>query len=224
LNPVYCTNVIIRGVTVETDGPNTDGCDPDSCTDVWIKDCTFSNGDDCIAIKSGRDHDGRRVNIPSENIVIQDCRFAAGHGGVTLGSETAGGIRNVFAERCSFNSPDLDMAMRFKTNPARGGFIEDVYLRDCTVKTAKYGIHMTLRYGAGGRRDGDTPPSVRNIDIRDSQFGALTKGPIVIEGYAPTNRITDVTVAECAFQPSKAGMVVTNASRVALFGIRGLKP
>ena len=222
LNPVYCTNVTIRGVTVETRGPNTDGCNPDSSRDVWIKDCTFNNGDDCIAIKSGRDHDGRRVNIPSENIVIQDCRFAAGHGGVTMGSETAGGIRNVFAERCSYDSPDLDMAMRFKTNPARGGFVEDVYIRDCTVKTAKYGIHMTLRYGSGGRRDGDTPPTMRNIDIRNSTFGTLTKGPIFIEGYSPENKIMDVTISDCTFEPTKKGMTVTNAMRVVLVNVKGV--
>ncbi len=222
LNPVYCTNVTIRGVTVETRGPNTDGCDPDSCTDVWIKDCTFSNGDDCIAVKSGRDHDGRRVNIPSENIVIQDCRFAAGHGGVTMGSETAGGIRNVFAERCHFDSPDLDMAMRFKTNPARGGYVEDIYIRDCTVKTAKFGIHMTLRYGSGGRRDGDHPPVMRNIDIRNSIFGTLTKGPIFVEGYSPSNLITDVTIANCVFEPSKKPCVITNAARIELIDVKGV--
>lgn len=221
LNPVYCTNVIIRGVTVETRGPNTDGCDPDSCMDVWIKDCTFNNGDDCIAVKSGRDHDGRRVNIPSENIVIQDCRFAAGHGGVTMGSETAGGIRNVFAERCHFDSPDLNMALRFKTNPARGGYVEDIYIRDCTVKTAKFGIHMTLRYGAGGRRDGDHPPVMRNIDIRNSTFGTLTKGPIFIEGYSPSNQISDVTIANCTFAGSKQPTVITNAARVSLVDVKG---
>lgn len=222
LNPVYCTNVTVRGVTVETDGPNTDGCNPDSCVDVWIKDCTFSNGDDCIAVKSGRDKDGRRVNIPSENIVIQDCRFAAGHGGVTMGSETAGGIRNVFAERCSFDSPDLDMAMRFKSNPARGGFVEDIYLRDCTVKTAKFGVHMTLRYGSSGARDGEVPPVMRNIDIRNSTFGTLTKGPIFIQGYSETNRITDVTIANCVFEPTKRSNTFTNCSGVTLIGVEGV--
>ena len=77
------TNVTIRGVTVDTTGPNTDGCDPDSCTDVLIEDCVFNNGDDCIAVKSGRDHDGRRVNIPTQNVVIRNCMFEAGHGGAS---------------------------------------------------------------------------------------------------------------------------------------------
>jgi len=222
LNPVYCTNVTIRGVTVETDGPNTDGCDPDSCTDVLIKDCVFNNGDDCIAVKSGRDEDGRRVNIACENVVIQNCVFKNGHGGVTMGSETAGGIRNVFAENCQFDSPNLDMAMRFKTNPARGGYIENVYLRNCTVKTAKYGIHITKRYGAGVTKDGETDPAVRNIEIRDSKFGTLTKGAIFVQGFSPDKIVTDVRIEDCTFQPMKNAVTITNAARVEILNCTGL--
>ena len=121
MNPVYCTNVTIRNVTVNTQGPNTDGCDPDSCADVLVRNCNFSDGDDCIAIKSGRDRDGQKVNIPSQDIVIQNCRFQAGHGGVGIGSETSGGVRHIFAEQCKFDSTNLEMAIRLKTNPARGG-------------------------------------------------------------------------------------------------------
>lgn len=222
LNPVYCTNVTIRGVTVETEGPNTDGCDPDSCADVLIKDCVFSNGDDCIAVKSGRDEDGRRVNLPCENVVIQNCVFKNGHGGVTMGSETAGGIRNVFAENCHFDSPDLDMAMRFKTNPARGGYIENIYLRNCVVKTAKYGIHITKRYGAGVTKDGDTDPAVRHIDIRDSKFATLTKGAVFVQGFSPDKIVTDVRIANCDFAPMKNPVTITNALRVQILNCSGL--
>lgn len=222
INPVYCTNVTIQGVTVDTEGPNTDGCDPDSSTDVWIKNCSFSDGDDCIAIKSGRDHDGRRVNIPSQNIVVQNCHFEAGHGGVTMGSETAGGIRNVYAEDCTFDSPDLNMALRFKTNPARGGYIEDVFVRNCTVKTARFGIHMTMRYGSSGARDGDTVPVVRNIDIRDTSFATLTRRPVFIEGYSPAIQISDVTIADCTFGTVRTpGAAITNATRIHLLDNRG---
>jgi polygalacturonase len=222
LHPLYCTNVTIRGVTVDTKGPNTDGCDPDSCRNVLIRDCAFSDGDDCIAVKSGRDADGRRVNIPCENVVIRNCVFRDGHGGVTMGSETAGGIRNVFAENCRFDSPNLDQAMRFKTNPARGGFIENVYLRACSVKTAKVGIHMTMRYGSSGARDGAFIPVVRNIDIRNSTFDRLTKQSLFIEGYSDTARITDVTIAGCSFAAAPAPVTITNASRVRLFDNRGI--
>jgi polygalacturonase len=221
LHPLYSTNVTVRNVTVETRGPNTDGCDPDSCTDVLIQNCSLSDGDDCIAIKSGRDADGRRVNIPCQNLVIRDCVFKEGHGGVAMGSETSGGIRNVFAENCRFDSSDLDAAMRFKTNPARGGFIENVYLRNCSVKTAKVGIHMTMRYGSSGARDGDSIPVVRNIDIRDSTFGDLTRQAVFIEGYSPSIQITDVTIAHCEFLKSRGASYMTNASRVHVIATRG---
>jgi polygalacturonase len=221
LNPVYCTNVTVRNVTVDTRGPNTDGCDPDSCKDVLIKNCTFSDGDDCIAIKSGRDRDGQRVHIPCQNLVIQNCTFKAGHGGVAVGSETSGGIKNVFAENCRFDSPNLDMAMRFKTNPARGGYIENVYLRHCRVKTAKVGIHMTLRYASSGALEGDSVPIIRNINIRNSTFENLTKQAIFIEGYSKSNLITDVTIANCNFIHAGEKSFVTNAARVYLTGTQG---
>jgi polygalacturonase len=221
LHPLYSTNVTVRGVTVDTKGPNTDGCDPDSCTDVLIKDCSFSDGDDCIAIKSGRDADGRRVNIPCQNLVIQNCTFKDGHGGLAMGSETSGGIRNVYAENCVFNSLNLDSAMRFKTNPARGGYIENVHIRNCSVKTAKVGIQMTMKYSSSGSRDGDSIPVVRNIDIRDSTFANLTKQAVFIEGYSPSVQITDVTVANCNFLGAQGPSFITNASRIDFSGTHG---
>jgi len=217
VHPLYCTNVTVRGVSVVSHGKNNDGCDPDSCTDVLIQGCTFDTGDDCIAVKAGRDHDGRRVNLPCQNVVIQDCTFKDGHGGVTLGSETAGGLRNVFAERCEFDSPNLDQAMRFKTNPARGGFIEDVFIRNCRVNTARYGIYLTMRYASSGAKDGGAMPVVRNIDIRDCVFGQLTKQPVVIEGWSPQAQITDITITNCRF-PAAAANTITNAVRIHLNG------
>jgi polygalacturonase len=82
--------VIVQNVSISTHGPNNDGCDPESCTDVLIKDCYFDTGDDCIAIKSGRNADGRRLNAPTENIIVQGCHMKDGHGGITVGSEISG--------------------------------------------------------------------------------------------------------------------------------------
>jgi polygalacturonase len=212
ITPLYCTNVTIEGVTVDTQGPNTDGCDPDSCTDVLIKDCHFSDGDDCIAIKSGRDVDGRRVNIPSRNIVIQNCIFQDGHGGVTVGSETSGGVENVYAEDCQFDSPNLNIAMRFKTGMTRGGFIKNVYIRNCRVKSARTGIGMTMRYS--GTLGGKATPVVRDIDIRNCEFAHLSKQPVLIEGFSDSVRITDITISHCVFPNTAARSVVTNASRI----------
>lgn len=110
IHPVLCENVTVRKITVISHGPNNDGCDPESCRNVLIKECFFDTGDDCIAIKSGRNGDGRRINIPSENIIIQDCRMKDGHGGVVIGSEMSGNCRNVFAENCVMDSPNLERA------------------------------------------------------------------------------------------------------------------
>ncbi|MFM2082057.1 MAG: hypothetical protein RL380_748 [Verrucomicrobiota bacterium] len=223
ISPLYCTNVTVKGVTVEAEGPNTDGCDPDSCTDVLIKDCNFSNGDDCIAIKSGRDADGHRVNIPSRNLIIQGCHFKAGHGGVTCGSETSGGIDTVFAEDCTFDSPDLDMALRFKTNPARGGYIKNIFIRNCQVETAKFGIHMTLRYASAGARDGQYVPELANINIRDCSFANLTKQAIFIEGYDEKIPVSGVTISNCTFLKAKIpGAFITNAVNYRLVNNHGV--
>jgi polygalacturonase len=95
LNPVLCENVTVRRVTVRSHGPNNDGCDPESCRDVLIEGCTFDTGDDCIALKSGRNEDGRRLNAPIENVVVRDCTMKDGHGGVVIGSEISGGARDI---------------------------------------------------------------------------------------------------------------------------------
>lgn len=221
LSPLYCTNVTIRNVTVNTKGPNTDGCDPDSCTDVLIKDCSFSDGDDCIAIKSGRDHDGQKIGIPCQNLVVENCNFEAGHGGIGIGSETSGGIQNVFGENCRFDSPDLGMAIRLKTNPARGGYIQNVFIRNCSVKTAQVGIHMTLRYGSSGAMEGASAPVIRNIDIQNCTFSNLTKQPIFLQGWSPASEITDVRISNCRFLQSVEKSSITNATRIYLPGTEG---
>ena len=130
LHPIKSENITIDGVTIESHGPNDDGCDPEYCKNVVIKNCLFNTGDDCIAIKSGRDADGRRVGIPSENILVRDCRMIDGHGGVVMGSEMSAGITNVFVENCRMDSPNLDRAIRIKTNTRRGGFVRDLHVRN----------------------------------------------------------------------------------------------
>src|SRR5207302_355401 len=119
LHPTLCTNVTVRDVHINSLGPNNDGCDPESCRDVLIEGTTFQTGDDCIAIKSGRNNDGRRVNVPAENTIVRNCTMKDGHGGVTIGSEISGSCRNVFIENCKMDSPELDRALRFKSNAQR---------------------------------------------------------------------------------------------------------
>src|SRR5690606_13784585 len=148
LNPVLCENVTIDGVSLVSLGPNSDGCDPESCKNVVIKDCVFDTGDDCIAIKSGRNADGRRINKPSENIIVAGCVMMDGHGGVTLGSEISGGVRKVFVENCRMDSPRLATAIRFKNNAMRGGALTDIHVRDVTIgQVARAAVTVDYNYG-----------------------------------------------------------------------------
>jgi polygalacturonase len=224
LTPLYCTNVTVRGVTVNnsSSSPNTDACDPDSCTDVLIKNCSFSDGDDCIAIKSGRDQDGLRVNIPCRNVVIQNCKFANGHGGVTLGSEESGGITNVFAENCAFNSSSLQYGIRLKTNTARGGYMENIYFRNCIIRTvSSTGIHMTMQYTSSSPANtGTNNPVVRNIDIRDCAFANVAQA-IFLQGQSSANQITDVTVSNCRFLNTSTANSFSFTNRIAFINNKG---
>ncbi|MES2921792.1 MAG: glycoside hydrolase family 28 protein [Verrucomicrobiota bacterium] len=162
MNPVLCTNVTVRGVNVRTHGSNNDGCNPESCKDVLIEDCLFDTGDDCIAIKSGRNNDGRRIGVPSENIVIRRCTMREGHGGVTMGSEISGGVRNVFVSDCKMDSPNLDRAIRFKSNAVRGGVIENIFVRDVTIgRVAKAVLSIEFDYEEGAK--GTHQPVLRNV-------------------------------------------------------------
>ena len=152
MHPVLCRNVTVRNVTVSSHGPNNDGCDPESSVDVLIDGCTFDTGDDCIAIKSGRNADGRRLHAPSENIIVQNCNMKDGHGGVTMGSECSGDIRNVFAQDCRMDSPHLDRVLRFKNNAIRGGVIEHVYMRNVKCgQVAAAAIDVDFYYEEGDK-------------------------------------------------------------------------
>lgn len=169
LNPVLCTNFTARGVHIDTHGYNNDGCDPENCNYVLIEDCYFNTGDDCIAVKAGRNRDGRELGeagFPTQNLIIRNNIFADGHGGIACGSEMSGGIKNLFADNNTFDSPNLNYALRFKTNAQRGGAIENVYLRNSKVKSVGNAVvHATMLYDVG--RDGDYLPQFKNITIEN---------------------------------------------------------
>ncbi|KAA6450616.1 glycoside hydrolase family 28 protein [Bacillus swezeyi] len=164
VHPVLCENVTVDGVKVVGHGPNTDGVNPESCKNVVIKHCHFDNGDDCIAVKSGRNADGRRINIPAENIVIENNEMKDGHGGVTIGSEISGGVNNIFAEGNLMDSPNLDRALRIKTNSVRGGILENIYFHKNVVKSLKREvIAIDMEYEEGDA--GNFKPVVRDIEV-----------------------------------------------------------
>ncbi|MGA2051903.1 MAG: glycoside hydrolase family 88 protein, partial [Opitutales bacterium] len=164
INPVLSTNIIVRGVNISSLGPNNDGCDPESSKDILIENCTFQTGDDCIAIKSGRNDDGRRVGVASENIIVRNCHMLDGHGGVVIGSEISGNCRNVFAENCQMDSPNLNCVLRFKSNAVRGGILENVFMRNIQVgKVAKAALLIEFNYQEGA--NGPYRPVLRNITM-----------------------------------------------------------
>ena len=132
---------------------------------MLIENCTFDTGDDCIAIKSGRNADGRRIGVPSENIIIRGCQMKDGHGGVVLGSEMSGGIRNVFVEDCVMDSPNLDRAIRLKSNSSRGGYLENLFVRNVRVGQVKEAVvRINLQYD---KDRGEHYPRVRNIHLAE---------------------------------------------------------
>ena len=162
LNPVFCKSVIFDGVTLSGHGCNNDGCDPESCDGVWIKNCTFDTGDDCISLKSGRDRDGLVSNTPCCHVLIEENLFLDGHGGIALGSEMSGGIHTVLAAGNRFVSPHLTYALRFKTNAKRGGRVENIMLCDSVMEhVSGAAIHGTMLYEDG--RAGDQLPVFCNI-------------------------------------------------------------
>ncbi|WP_232821804.1 glycoside hydrolase family 28 protein [Desertihabitans aurantiacus] len=197
LHPVLCTNVTIRDVTVDSHGNNNDGCNPESCRDVLILGCTFDTGDDCIAVKSGKDADGRAVGVPSERIAVLDCRMRAGHGGVTLGSETSGGIRDVVAYRCEMSSPELKRALRIKSNPDRGGYVRDVLFADIEVGTvSQAAVEIALDYGRV--TTGEFPPEVADIEVRGLRVGSAGRALNLVG--LPDAPIRGLRLRDCTFE------------------------
>lgn len=211
LHPVLSQNITVRGVQIHSHGPNNDGCDPESSRDILIEKCVFDTGDDCIAIKSGRNNDGRRLNVPSENIVVRDCTMKDGHGGVVLGSEISGGVRNVFVENCQMDSPNLDRALRFKSNAQRGGVLENVFLRDVQVgRVSEAVLTVDLIYEEGA--NGPHRPVVRNVSLeRVTSRGS----PRVLwmAGF-PGAVIDDIRVTDCAFNNVTETDLVRHAGRI----------
>jgi polygalacturonase len=217
IHPVLCSNVIVRGVTIDSHGPNNDGCDPESCRDVLVEKCTFDTGDDCIALKSGRNNDGRRVGKPVENVIVRDCVMKDGHGGVTIGSEISGGARNIFVEGCRMDSPQLDRALRLKSNSQRGGVIERVYMRNATVGQVKEAIvSIDFNYEEGD--NGDFPPVVRNVEVRDVT-SSKSQYALYLRGF-PRAVIQDVRLTDCTFDNVAKPDVIENVRDIVLKNVK----
>jgi polygalacturonase len=217
IHPALSQDIIVRNVRVDGLGPNNDGCDPESCKDVLIEGCFFNTGDDCIAIKSGRNNDARRVNVPSENIIIRNCVIKAGHAGVAIGSEITAGARNIFIEKCTMDDPNLDRAIRLKTNSVRGGFIENVYVRDITIGQVKEAV-LLIDFFYPDVEKGNLKPVVRNINMenvtsRKSQYALFLRG----FDDAP---ITDVRLKNCTLDNVINPDVISNVKNLVLENVK----
>ena len=213
LHPVLSENVTVRGVKISSHGPNNDGFDPESCRNLLVEDTVFDTGDDCIAIKSGRNNDGRRLNVPCENIIIRNCTMQNGHGGVVLGSECTGGIRNVFVENCVMDSPELDRAFRFKNNAARGGILENFFARDVKIgRVTEAVVTVDLLYAEGAK--GGFKAVVRNIQL-DHITSSASPRVFFIRGFAGAE-VDNIRISNSTFSGITETDVVSHAGTITL--------
>lgn len=201
VHPVYCTNVTVRGIRVHSGNKNNDGVDPDSSRDVLIEECVFQTGDDNVAIKSGRDQDAWRVDRPSENIIIRNCLLSSEANGLCIGSEMSGGVRNVFMENCTIG--EADHALYFKSNLDRGGFVENVWIRNIALLEAGEAmVYFTTDYH--GYRGNHYPPSFRNFLIENIACQNAGEEAFYIVGHEDasiSNIIVRNVSAMCAEKP-----------------------
>ncbi len=217
IHPLLSKNITVDGVTIINDGPNGDGCDPEACSNVLIQNTVFKTGDDCIAIKSGRNNDGRLWNQPSENIIIRNCKMEDGHGGVVVGSEISGGCRNVFAENCYMDSPNLDRVLRIKTNNCRGGVIENINMRNIEVGQCRESVvRINLDYEPKEECYRGFEPTVRKVYV-ENVTSKRSKYGVQINGLNNIENVYDVTIKNCKFDGVKQPLNITGKTRNVVF-------
>ena len=205
IHPLHSTDITVRRVKMINDGPNGDGCDPECCDRVLIEGCFFNTGDDCIAIKSGRNRDGRERNMPSKDIIIRRCEMKNGHGGVVIGSEISGGCQNVYAHDCVMDSPELERVLRIKTNSCRGGIIENINMKDVKVGVCKESVlKINLDYEHNEICCRGNYPTVRNIYM-ENVTSEKSKYGVQIIGLDEDTYVYDVKVKNCKFNGVQSG-------------------
>lgn len=215
INPEFCDNVIVRGVTIHNvPSPNTDGINPESCRNVHISDCHISVGDDCITIKSGRDAQGRRLGVPCENITITNCTMLSGHGGVVIGSEMSGGVRKVTISNCIFDG--TDRGIRLKSTRGRGGVVEDIRVSNIVMSNIKQeAVVMNLKYsGMPAEPKSERTPLFRNIHISGVTVTNV-KTPIKIAGLEEAP-ITDIVLRDIHVQGADLKCVFEDCERITM--------
>jgi polygalacturonase len=214
IHPVLCDNICIDQVTIMAppDSPNTDGMDPDSCRNMRISNCYISVGDDCITIKSGYRFRKSGNNVPSENIAVTNCVFGRGHGGVGVGSETAGGVRNVTVSNCVCDG--TDRGLRLKTARGRGNVIENFRAQNVAMRGVGDAVSISMLYDAGASRTAqpvdEGTPTLRNIHLSDIVV-ADAKRVALIEGL-PEMPIQWLSISNFAVNGAGTGISCSDVS------------
>lgn len=215
VNPEFCDNVTVKGITIHNvPSPNTDGINPESCSNVHISDCHISVGDDCITIKSGRDAQARRLARPCENITITNCTMLAGHGGVVIGSEMSGGVRKVTISNCIFDG--TDRGIRLKSTRGRGGVVEDIRVSNIVMRNIqREAIVFNLKYSQmPAEPKSERTPIFRNIHI-SGMTATDVKTPIKIIGLEEAP-ITDLILRDIYIQGAKEKCVFEDCERITM--------
>lgn len=222
IHPVYCENVTIRNVNVSTHGPNTDGLNPDSCKNVLIEGCTFYTGDDCVAVNSGINEDGRRVNIPCENVEIRNCVMNGGHGALVIGSAMSGGVNDVYAHDCVVNG--TMQGIRLKSMRGRGGYVDGAKFENIEINNVSdqaIQINMFYEFSTVMPKT-DAPSDFNNIEIRNVK-GTNAKTGIQIKGL-PEHRLKNIILENIDLTAENA-FVCSDVENIKLnnVNVRGIK-
>lgn len=210
IHPVFCDNVIVRNVFIDGNNYNNDGCDPESCTNVLIENVDFNVGDDGIAIKSGRDQDGWRIGQATENVIIRNCHFA--RWAITIGSEMSGGVRNIFIEDCKIDS--CRNGIYFKSNLDRGGFFENLYMRNITADICLWGM-VNFRTDYHGYRGGNHPTIFKNITIENVVCNRVDSVGIMANGI-PEAKLHNITLRNIEIKKAPKATQMQNVVNLVL--------
>lgn len=228
-----CQNILIEGVTImnspfwsvhflksesitsrkvkfDAFNKNNDGFDPEYSKNILIEDIDFNNADDNVAIKAGRDHEGRKTAITSENIIIRNCRFKGLHG-VVIGSEMSAGVQNVFVENCTYGGY-CKRGIYLKSNPDRGGFIKDIYVNDVEFGDVEDGVFITSFYHGEGKGH---VTDISNVFVENLKFKSASHAGLVIQGY-PTKKVRNIHFTNVRIDSCANGVSFTNAEQIVL--------
>lgn len=210
IHPVFCDNVIVRGVTIDSHFPNNDGCDPESTSNVLIENCTFRTGDDAVAIKAGRDTDGRATGRPSENIVVRNCSFFSECNGLCIGSEMSGGASNVYMENVEIGT--VKNAIYFKSNKDRGGYIRNVRVNNIKVERAK-GAILRFETNYFGYRGGNYQTIYEDFRITNVVAKEADNYAVFMEGN-DDQKINDIVIENFTVEKARQACHLLNTADV----------